>query len=185
MPQTSYPSSVSQYYQHQKVPQVPFVQFQNHMSHITAYHQHKSKSGKQASRSPTPPPISEFPCHWDYALKSFLTRLGLMQTLRGFESDMLIMNEEWERSMAPAAVEDLVKDLSVNLRFCILSLPNERTQRVYYTQRLGKRDEQNQNNECSEFKERPLDDRKLDYIHFSNGIKPLSPTSVSCPSYRL
>ena len=93
-------------------------------------------------------------CHWDSALKSFLTRLGLVQTLRGFESDMLVLNEEWERSNVPVAVENLVKDLSADV--------------------------QNHSYEPSEAQNgRPLDDRKLDHVHFAYGVEPRSQTSVS------
>ena len=69
-------------------------------------------------RSPTPsPPPPEFHRHWNTVIASFLSSLGLNQALRGFETDMLVINEEWERKKVPKAIGDLVRDLMVSRHF--------------------------------------------------------------------
>ena len=45
---------------------------------------------------------------------SFLSSLGLNQALRGFENDMLVVNEDWERQKVPKAIGELMKDLMVS-----------------------------------------------------------------------
>lgn len=57
---------------------------------------------------------------WDSALTKFLTSAGLRHALRGFELDMLVMNEDWEKGKVPPALQDLVKDISVNIISCYL-----------------------------------------------------------------
>lgn len=52
--------------------------------------------------------------HWDVALATFFRDSGLTQTLRGFESDMLILNEEWENGKVRDAVQKLFVDLAVS-----------------------------------------------------------------------
>lgn len=37
----------------------------------------------------------------------------MMQALRGFENDMLVINEEWERDKVPKAIGELVHQLMV------------------------------------------------------------------------
>lgn len=67
-------------------------------------------------KSPSPPsspPPPEFHTHWDEAMKTFFTRLGLSQASSGFEMDLLVMNSEWERLKVPDALDDLVKNIQV------------------------------------------------------------------------
>ena len=89
------------------------TQFQPSIQPTPAPHPPQPKPAIQPSPSPSPPP-PELPRHWDTALKHFLTRLGLTQTLRGFELDMLVMNPDHERSVVPGAIKDLLQNLSVN-----------------------------------------------------------------------
>jgi hypothetical protein len=70
---------------------------------------------KAHTPSPSPPP--EFHKEWDVVIRSFLNKIGLTQAVRGFEADMILMNEEWERTQVPKAIEDLAKDLSVSILF--------------------------------------------------------------------
>ncbi|KAK0222064.1 hypothetical protein IW262DRAFT_954328 [Armillaria fumosa] len=48
---------------------------------------------------------------WDSALKVFFKEIGLVQALRGFELDMLVLNAAWERESVPAALERLVENI--------------------------------------------------------------------------
>ncbi|CAL1706400.1 unnamed protein product [Somion occarium] len=98
----------------------------------------------------TPPPLPSKK-HWDEIIISFLKSAGLIQALRGFEADMLLMNPEFELKTLPSAVEKLREDLEATNSECI-------------NQHSG---------------DRPLEKRKLDYIHLANGVEPRSPTSVT------
>ncbi|KAG1832412.1 hypothetical protein EV424DRAFT_25108 [Suillus variegatus] len=103
----------------------------------------------QKPRSPTPEP--ELHRHWDEVIRSFLKKVGMNQALRGFEDDMVVMNADWERQKVPGAIGDLMKDLM----------------------NLGKP----KGNET--LQERPLEERKLDYVHLSGSTKPQSQTSIT------
>lgn len=50
---------------------------------------------------------------WDSVIKKFLSAAGLIQALRGFESDMVILNPDWERKIIPRALGGLLKQLLV------------------------------------------------------------------------
>ena len=50
---------------------------------------------------------------WDQALKQFLVEMGLIQTLRGFENDMLVLNPDWEKEGIPVAMAKFVRNLVV------------------------------------------------------------------------
>lgn len=103
----------------------------------------------QKPRSPTPEP--ELHRHWDEVIRSFLKKVGMNQALKGFEDDMVVMNADWERQKVPGAIGDLMKDLM----------------------NLGK------TKGSETLPERPLEERKLDYIHLSGGAKPQSQTSTT------
>ncbi len=53
--------------------------------------------------------------YWDEALKQFLIDMGLTQALRGFESDMLVLNPDWEKERIPAAMATFVRNLAVRV----------------------------------------------------------------------
>lgn len=56
-----------------------------------------------------PPPHHQ--AHWDTVVVNFLREAGLTQALRGFESDMIVMNPDWERDNIPGALKRLVEGL--------------------------------------------------------------------------
>ena len=66
------------------------------------------------ARSPSPPPPPPYRKHWDDVIKRFLSAAGLTQSLRGFESDMLVMSSEWEEQKVPVALATLREDLVVS-----------------------------------------------------------------------
>lgn len=53
--------------------------------------------------------------HWHSALACFFREAGLTQTSRGFESDMLLLNEEWEKGKVRDAVQRLFLNLAVSV----------------------------------------------------------------------
>ncbi|RPD78723.1 hypothetical protein L226DRAFT_598555 [Lentinus tigrinus ALCF2SS1-7] len=114
--------------------------------------QQQKEKTPSPSPSPTPPP--EYHKEWDAIIKAFLSSLGFTQALRGFEADMIVLNAEWERKKVPTALAELMKDLL----------------------RLGQvRPEGDE----SAPKERPLEERKLDCVHLSDGATPRSQTSIT------
>jgi len=72
------------------------------------------------ARFPTPPPPDpETFKHWDEVIKKFLTKTKMNQTLRGLESDMLVLNPDWEQETIPEALKEMVQGLQVRLLFFI------------------------------------------------------------------
>jgi hypothetical protein len=63
------------------------------------------------------PPSRELPRSWDIALKSFLSRIGFSQALKGFEVDMLVLNPDYETGHVPSALEELRDTLFVCIFF--------------------------------------------------------------------
>lgn len=63
-------------------------------------------------KSVTPPPLP-YHKHWDEIIKSFLMAAGLTQALRGFESDMIVMNDDHEQKVIPPALNKLKEDIEV------------------------------------------------------------------------
>ncbi|KAI0335134.1 hypothetical protein GY45DRAFT_1294160 [Cubamyces sp. BRFM 1775] len=106
------------------------------------------------SPSPPPSPPPEYHKDWDAVIKSFLSSIGFTQALRGFEADMVILNPEHERKKVPSALGDLMKGL--------LRLAESKSEP-----------------ESTAVQERPLDERKLDYVHLAEGNQPRSQTSIS------
>ncbi|CDO68964.1 hypothetical protein BN946_scf184782.g12 [Trametes cinnabarina] len=104
--------------------------------------------------SPPPSPPPEYHKDWDAVIQSFLTAIGFTQAVRGFEADMLILNPDHERKKVPSALGDLLKDLL----------------------RLGQSKDDKQE---LKVQERPLEARKLDYVHVADGLKPRTPTSIT------
>ncbi|KAF9268825.1 hypothetical protein L218DRAFT_994645 [Marasmius fiardii PR-910] len=148
-------------------PQFAFTQFQpsSYQSHYklpagnnqTSTYQHvEPKSAKTKPRSPSPSPPD--PCRdWDVLLRAFMKRLGLTQTLEGFELDMLVMNRDWEESNIAASLEELVKGI----------------------QKLRNKSPNDGEDKAKAFHERPLEERKLDYVRLANNVEPRSPTSIN------
>lgn len=101
-------------YPHAGQQQAPFVQYRSQAQSpfTTVPHEITPVRVKTPSPSPSPPPAETYR-HWDQAVKSFLTRLGLTQAAAGFEADMLVFNSTWEQKKVPDALADLINDLSV------------------------------------------------------------------------
>ncbi|KAI0358544.1 hypothetical protein OH77DRAFT_1474252 [Trametes cingulata] len=106
------------------------------------------------SPSPSPSPPPQYHKDWDAVIRSFLSAIGFSQALRGFEADMIVLNPDYERKKVPAALGELMKDL-LRLR---QNKPEEGESKV---------------------QERPLEERKLDYVHLTNGVQPRSQTSIT------
>ncbi|ESK92047.1 hypothetical protein Moror_10331 [Moniliophthora roreri MCA 2997] len=105
-------------------------------------------------RTPSPPP-PEPPRDWDVLLRRFLQSLGLTQALQGLELDILVLNEDWEAKHIAVALDDLVKGIQTL------------------------RDKSPEDQKDIVVPEKPLEERKLDYVHLSNGAKPSSPTAIN------
>jgi hypothetical protein len=133
-----------------------------------------NQEARAPSESPSPPDAMYYP-HWDAAIRAFLARVGLTQALRGFELDMLVMNSKWERSEVPAALKDLVENVSVcnpSVPYVVWSVKHIPAQKL--DEMTGCHGVESLSSE-----QRLLDDRKLDYVQSASGIKPQSHASVS------
>ena len=109
-------------YNHYQTSQHPLQTSQPQLSRTTNYKRQKKEKEEKAApskpklkpKTPSPsPPPPEFHRHWDAVIVSFLRALGLHQALRGFENDMLVMNDDWERSKVPKAIGELMRDMMV------------------------------------------------------------------------
>ncbi|KAJ7072027.1 hypothetical protein C8F01DRAFT_1243117 [Mycena amicta] len=96
--------------------------------------------------SPLTPPPPEYR-QWDRVIRDFLLKMGLKQALSGFETDLLLMNEDFERGNAPEAINDVIQAFT----------------------RIQRGSELPEDN-------RPLEQRKLDYVHIPN---PTCQTSIT------
>ncbi|KAI8994014.1 hypothetical protein BD414DRAFT_481128 [Trametes punicea] len=105
------------------------------------------------SPSHSPSPLPDYRKDWDAVIKSFLSSIGFSQALRGFEADMIVLNPDYERKTVPSALGQLMKDL------------------LEFSQKKSEEEINSQ--------ERPLEERKLDYVHVAEGFRPRSQTSVT------
>ena len=101
-----YAASGSSPYQQPHYTQVPYAQYQQYQPQVAT----RQRKPPPKPRSPTPEPLYR---HWDEVIRAFLKKVGLMQALRGFEDDMVVLNADWERKSVPGAIGDLVRDLMV------------------------------------------------------------------------
>ncbi|KAF7305986.1 hypothetical protein HMN09_00753100 [Mycena chlorophos] len=92
--------------------------------------------------SPLTPPPPEYR-HWDRVVKDFLLKLGLKQAVKGFETDLLLMNEDFEKMSVPGAINELVEGFSMIQQGS--TLPEDNL---------------------------PLEERKLEYVHSLNPSSP-------------
>ncbi|KAK7473100.1 hypothetical protein VKT23_001200 [Stygiomarasmius scandens] len=116
-----------------------------------------TQKGKEKAKSPSlPPPPSPYVEHWDTAVKVFLEKLGLTQALRGFELDMLTMNEEHERTIVPDALDKLVKNI-------------EELRKKQGDSDLMNVDEKSQS----------LEERKLEHVSLPDGTRPQPPSTIN------
>ncbi|KJA27620.1 hypothetical protein HYPSUDRAFT_197811 [Hypholoma sublateritium FD-334 SS-4] len=81
----------------------------------TTYAKPPKPKMRQATPKTPPLPEQETYKHWDEAVKGFLVRAKFMQTLKGFESDMLVLNAGWEQEVIPGALAEMVKGLQTIL----------------------------------------------------------------------
>jgi hypothetical protein len=66
-----------------------------------------------------PPPDPETFKHWDEVIKKFLVKTKMCQTLKGLESDMLVLSPDWEQETIPEALKEMVQGLQVRLFFSL------------------------------------------------------------------
>ncbi|KAI6121819.1 hypothetical protein F5141DRAFT_1092528 [Pisolithus sp. B1] len=140
-----YATTGSAPYQQTHYAQIPYTQYQSYQ-HAPPARQRTKLQPKL--RTPTPEPTYR---HWDEVIRAFLKKVGLSQALKGFEDDMIVMNEDWERKVVPGAIGELVRDMMT----------------------LGKY------KDGEKLQERPLEDRKLDYIHLNGGQQPRSQSTIT------
>ncbi|KAF4621433.1 hypothetical protein D9613_000194 [Agrocybe pediades] len=109
-------------------------------------------------------PKPEMYKHWDEVLKKFLLKMKMTQTLKGFENDMLVLNSEWEQQVVIGALKEMVTGMQSIL------------QRTNGKQKA--RDDDTQIDIISNEKQE-LDERKLSYVHLSNGVQPKTQSSIN------
>lgn len=51
--------------------------------------------------------------HWEEALKNFLRKMKMFQSLKGMENDFLVLNSDWEQKNLPRALAELIQHLQV------------------------------------------------------------------------
>ncbi|KAF7315768.1 hypothetical protein MIND_00092800 [Mycena indigotica] len=103
-----------------------------------------------AATSPPPSPVTPPPPEyrqWDRVMKDFLVKLGLKQALAGFETDLLLMNEDFEHKTVPSAMDEVIQGFTMIQQGS--SLPKDNV---------------------------PLEERKLDYVHTPNPVSPTTIT---------
>jgi hypothetical protein len=143
-----------------------------------------------SSSSPPPPPPLPIYEHWDEALRVFLKDAGMIQALKGFECDMMVMNAQWESQKIPLALEKLIRELSVCLLSTIFTVQKAllvvfKNTREIQSSPKGKGRELTSSSSSVEAQvsmepevDRSLEVRKLDYVHLENGEKARTPNSV-------
>ncbi|KAJ7772698.1 hypothetical protein DFH07DRAFT_913579 [Mycena maculata] len=163
--QTTYASSAGQ--QSTYTPSASALNFPQRTRYTEPYPHSKVTTPKVQSQTPSvvpppqtpaPPPLSPSPPppkyrHWDRVIKDFLTKAGLKQALNGFEADMLVMNADFERANVPDALLHLLQGILVRLCGRLIR----------------------QGADVPE-QDRPLDERKLEYVHTP---APSSQTSIT------
>lgn len=140
-----YATTGSAPYQQTHYAQIPYTQYQSYQYTPPARPRTKLQP---KLRTPTPEATYR---HWDEVIRAFLRKVGLSQALKGFEDDMVVMNEDWERKVVPGAIGELVRDMMTLGKYKDGEKPQERL----------------------------LEDRKLDYIHLSGGQQPRSQSTIT------
>jgi len=96
-------------YQQTHYAQIPYPQYQSYQPHPASTSRQRAKI-QVKPRTPTPEPVYQ---HWDEVVRAFLKNVGLSQALKGFEDDMVVMSDDWERKNVPGAIRDLIRDFMV------------------------------------------------------------------------
>lgn len=167
LPGYPYAPSGSAAYQQTHYAQIPYAQYQSYQPHPASAGRQRAKV-QVKPRTPTPEPVYQ---HWDEVIRVFLKNVGLSQALKGFEDDMVVMSEDWERKNVPGAIRDLIRDFMV-------SFGRQSRPRTRLVQTLAKYTEEEKG------EDRNLEERKLDYIHLSTGQSPQAQSTVSILYYR-
>ncbi|KDR67590.1 hypothetical protein GALMADRAFT_147122 [Galerina marginata CBS 339.88] len=126
------------------------------------------------ARSPTPPlPEPETYKNWDEAIKKFLVKTKMIQTLKGLENDMLMLSPEWEQTKIPEALKELVVGLqSILDRIAKKPQAEEDSMQVDTIVDISSvADPPNDDHS--------LEDRKLGYVQLSNGTEPRTQSSIN------
>lgn len=134
-------------YQQTHYAQIPYPQYQSYQPHPASTSRQRAKI-QVKPRTPTPEPVYQ---HWDEVVRAFLKNVGLSQALKGFEDDMVVMSDDWERKNVPGAIRDLIRDFMT----------------------LAKHKEEEKE------EDRNLEERKLDYVHPSTGQSPQAQSTIT------
>ena len=118
--------------------------------------------------------------YWDQALKQFLIDMGLTQALKGFESDMLVLNSDWERESIPIAMATFVRNLVVRvIVVCVLKSQTRSDPQSLNVSGVSESEERSKEPDDKMDVDSELDQRKLAYVRPATGAMPQSQTSVS------
>ena len=118
--------------------------------------------------------------YWDQALKQFLIDMGLTQALRGFESDMLVLNSDWEQESIPVAMATFVRNLVVRaIVICVLKSQTRSDPQSLNVSSVSESGERSKERDDKMDVDSELDRRKAAYVRLATGATPQSQTSVS------
>ena len=118
--------------------------------------------------------------YWDQALKQFLIDMGLTQALRGFESDMLVLNSDWEQKSIPVAMATFVRNLVVRaVVVCVLKSQTRSDPQSLNVSSASESEERSREQNDKMNVDSELDQRKLAHVRLATGAMPQSQTSVS------
>ena len=118
--------------------------------------------------------------YWDQALKQFLIDMGLTQALRGFESDMLVLNSDWEQESIPVAMATFVRNLVVRaIVICVLKSQTRSDPQSLNVSSVSELEERSKERDDKMGVDSELDRRKAAYVRLTTGATPQSQTSVS------
>ncbi|KIM45501.1 hypothetical protein M413DRAFT_442163 [Hebeloma cylindrosporum] len=127
------------------------------------------------ARPPTPPPPDpETFKDWDEIIKKFLAKTKMHQTLKGLESDMLVLNPDWEQETIPEALKELVQGLQT-----ILDRISARKVSEGNDMDVDGANVDITNLVPNALAVRPLEERKLEYMRLEPGVQPRSQSSIN------
>ena len=115
------------------------------------------------------------PYAWDEALFTFFSRVGLTQTTCGFQSDLLMLNSEYEQNELPRALEELYLSLGV---LTLSTLTPEKSLTILYFQAMLHRPSMDISKPTLV---PPLDVRRLHHVPFTKDVEKQTPKEVQTP----